>query len=82
MEFKDFILERFSPIVMVISSPEVDVMVGEANGLTVPDLLRPHGFLRHLSGESTDTPLKLIGFRYPRKWSASFASLSYRHSLL
>lgn len=53
MEFKDFILERFSPVVMVISSPDVDAMVGEANGLTVPDLLRPHGFLRNLSGEST-----------------------------
>ncbi len=50
MELKEFIMERFSPVIMVISSPEVDAMVGGANGLTVPDLLRPHGFLRHLSG--------------------------------
>eukprot|EP00884_Botryococcus_braunii_P008616 jgi/Botrbrau1/17756/Bobra.0127s0015.1 len=56
MELKEFILERFSPVVMVISSPEVDAMVGGANGLTVPDLLRPHGFLRHLSA-----PVRTVG---------------------
>jgi hypothetical protein len=59
MELKEFILERFSPVVMVISSPEVDAMVEGANGLTVSDLLRPHGFLRHLSGEfRSDTSLR------------------------
>ena len=51
MEFRDWILERLTPAVMVISSPEAESMCQEKNGLTVVDLLRPYGFLHQLSGE-------------------------------
>ncbi len=51
MEFREWILERLTPAVMVISSPEAEEMCQEKNGLTVVDMLRPYGFLHQLSGE-------------------------------
>lgn len=51
MEFREWILERLTPAVMVISSQEAEEMCQEKNGLTVVDLLRPYGFLHQLSGE-------------------------------
>ncbi len=51
MEFREWILERLTPAVMVISSQEVEEMCQEKNGLTVVDMLRPYGFLHQLSGE-------------------------------
>ncbi|KAK9916791.1 hypothetical protein WJX75_007099 [Coccomyxa subellipsoidea] len=56
MEFRDWILERLTPAVMVISSPEAESMCQEKNGLTVVDLLRPYGFLHQLS-----VPVRTVG---------------------
>ena len=52
MEFRDRLLETYSPAVMVVSSPEAEAMVQEKNGLTIVDLLRPFGYFHHLSGKS------------------------------
>ena len=51
MEFRDRLLETYSPVVMVVSSPEAEALVQEKNGLTIVDLLRPFGYFHHLSGE-------------------------------
>ena len=51
MEFRDRLLETYSPVVMVVSSPEAEALVQEKNGLTIVDLLRPFGYFHHLSGK-------------------------------
>lgn len=50
MEFRNWILETFTPVVMVVPSPESEAMVAEHNGLTIVDMLRPYGYFHHLSG--------------------------------
>lgn len=51
MELKEWIQDSFTPAVMVISSPEVEALCQESNGLNIVDLLRPFGLLQQLSGE-------------------------------
>lgn len=51
MDFREWISDRLTPAVMVVSSPEAEDMCQEKNGLSVVDLLRPYGFLHQLSGE-------------------------------
>ena len=70
MEFRNWIMERFTPVVMVVSSPEADRMCEERNGLTVVDLLRPYGFFHHLSG---------VLSAYPFLQCQSFISCYYAH---
>ncbi|BDA40386.1 probable trafficking protein particle complex subunit 8 [Coccomyxa sp. Obi] len=56
MEFREWILERLTPAVMVISSQEAEEMCQKKNGLTVVDMLRPYGFLHQLS-----VPVRTVG---------------------
>ncbi|KAK9805365.1 hypothetical protein WJX73_007226 [Symbiochloris irregularis] len=56
MDLRNWILERVSPAVMVVSSPAADAICREKNGLTVVDLLRPHGSFHHLS-----VPVRTVG---------------------
>lgn len=50
MEFRSWILETFTPVVMVVPSPEAEDLVAQNNGLTIVDMLRPYGYFHHLSG--------------------------------
>ena len=52
MDFRNWILETFTPVVMVIPSREAESLVADRNGLTIVDLLRPYGYFHHLSGMS------------------------------
>lgn len=52
MDFRSWVLENFSPVVMVVASPAVETAVQRHNGLTVTDVLRPSGYFRHLNGAS------------------------------
>ena len=54
---KEWIQTNFTPVVMVISSPECEALCQEANGLNIVDVLRPFGFLQQLSGELAPTLL-------------------------
>jgi hypothetical protein len=51
MDLREWILERVTPVVMVVSSPEAEKLCQEKNGLTVVDLLRPYGIFHQLSGK-------------------------------
>lgn len=51
MELQNWVQDRFSPVVMISSTPEAEALCQEKNGLSVADLLRPHGYFHHLSGE-------------------------------
>lgn len=51
MEMREWIQENFTPAVMVITSPEIEALCQESNGLNIVDLLRPFGYLQQLSGE-------------------------------
>ena len=53
MDFRNWILETFTPVVMVVASAEAEALVAEQNGLTIVDLLRPYGYFHHLSGTKT-----------------------------
>ena len=63
-KLKDYILERYTPSVLVLATPEAEKMCQEKNGLSVVDLLRPFGFLHHLSGEhaTVGTSLAYVSF--------------------
>lgn len=50
MEFRNWILENFTPVVMVVASAEAEALIAENNGLTIVDMLRPYGYFHHLSG--------------------------------
>lgn len=52
MDLRQWISERFAPVVMVFATPEAEEMVQVNNGLTVVEMLRPHGAFRNLSGAS------------------------------
>ncbi|KAL3147776.1 hypothetical protein ABBQ32_002510 [Trebouxia sp. C0010 RCD-2024] len=56
MDFRNWILETFTPVVMVVASAEAEAMVAEQNGLTVVDMLRPYGYFHHLS-----VPVRTVG---------------------
>jgi hypothetical protein len=51
MDFRSWVLETYTPVVMVVASPAVEAAVQQRNGLTIADLLRPSGYFHHLSGE-------------------------------
>ena len=51
MDLREWIGEQITPAVMVISSPEIEALCQESNGLSMVDLLRPFGFLQQLSGK-------------------------------
>lgn len=53
MHFRDWILETFTPVVMIVPSPEAESLVSQHNGLTIVDMLRPYGYFHHLSGMSS-----------------------------
>ena len=59
MDLREWIGEQITPAVMVISSPEIEALCQESNGLSMVDLLRPFGFLQQLSGELALTVLLL-----------------------
>ena len=50
MDFRNWILETFTPVVMVVASAEAEALIAEHNGLTFVDMLRPYGYFHHLSG--------------------------------
>lgn len=50
MDFRNWILETFTPVVMVVASAEAEALIVEHNGLTIVDMLRPYGYFHHLSG--------------------------------
>lgn len=52
MDLRLWIPERFAPVVMVFTTPEAEEMVQVNNGLTVVEMLQPHGAFRNLSGAS------------------------------
>ncbi|KAK9825400.1 hypothetical protein WJX81_000447 [Elliptochloris bilobata] len=56
MELKSWIPERFTPVVMVVTTPEAEEMVQLNNGLTVVEMLRPHGVFHNLS-----VPVRTVG---------------------
>lgn len=53
MEFRRWVLETFSPVVMVVASPALEAAVQRHNGLNVTDVLRPSGYFRHLNGATS-----------------------------
>lgn len=53
MEFRNWILETFTPVVMVMPSAEAESLVADRNGFTIVDLFRPYGYFHHLSGTPT-----------------------------
>ena len=55
-DLREWILQRFTPAVMVVSSPEAEALCQQENGLTVVDLLRPYRFLHQLSGKPMALP--------------------------
>ena len=50
MEFRNWVLETFTPVVMVMPSAEAESLVADRNGFTIVDLFRPYGYFHHLSG--------------------------------
>ncbi|KAK9823583.1 hypothetical protein WJX72_003982 [[Myrmecia] bisecta] len=56
MDFRNYITQEFTPVVMVVSSPQAEAACQQHNGLTVVDLLRPYGFFHHLS-----VPVRTVG---------------------
>ena len=50
LDFRSWVLETFTPAVMVVASPAAEAAVAGTNGLTVADVLRPSGYFHHLSG--------------------------------
>ena len=74
MEFRNWILEKFTPVVMVVPSNEAEALVAEHNGLTIVDMLRPYGYFHHLSGETLESDssrLSSLGIQ-AWKFAASF----------
>jgi hypothetical protein len=59
-KFRDYLLERYTPSVLVLATDEAEKICQEKNGLSVVDLLRPFGFFHHLSGEHATTALPNI----------------------
>ena len=49
--FVSWVLETYTPVVMVVASPAVEAAMQARNGLTITDLLRPSGYFHHLSSE-------------------------------
>eukprot|EP00191_Tetraselmis_sp_GSL018_P010607 CAMPEP_0177617484 /NCGR_PEP_ID=MMETSP0419_2-20121207/24909_1 /TAXON_ID=582737 /ORGANISM="Tetraselmis sp., Strain GSL018" /LENGTH=1191 /DNA_ID=CAMNT_0019116003 /DNA_START=216 /DNA_END=3787 /DNA_ORIENTATION=+ len=56
MDIQEWILERFSPAVMVLATPEAEAMCQEKNGLSVTDMLRPYGTIHNIS-----VPVRTVG---------------------
>ncbi|DBA74127.1 hypothetical protein WJX77_012500 [Trebouxia sp. C0004] len=56
MDFRNWILDTFTPVVMVLPSPEAEALVAQSNGLTIVDMLRPYGYFNHLS-----VPVRTVG---------------------
>jgi hypothetical protein len=52
MDVRAWALNRYTPVVMVVCSPEADTMCQEKNGLSVVDMLRPYGVLHNINGEN------------------------------
>lgn len=53
MDFRNWILDTFTPVVMVMSSAEAESLVADRSGLTIADLFRPYAYFHHLSGTPT-----------------------------
>ena len=58
MDLRSWIPERFTPVVMVITTPEAEEMVQLSNGLTVVEMLRPQGAFHNLSGTALQAIVK------------------------
>ena len=58
MDLRSWIPERFTPVVMVITTPEAEEMVQLSNGLTIVEMLRPQGAFRNLSGAILQATVK------------------------
>ncbi len=56
---KDYILERYTPSVLVLATAEAEAICQEKNGVSVVDLLRPFGFFHHLSGKHANLHSKI-----------------------
>ena len=66
MDFRNWIMEAFTPVVMVVSSAEAEASVAQHNGLTIVDMLRPYGFFHHLSGmlsRTINSTMQLVKLR-------------------
>ena len=50
MDFRNWILETFAPVVMIVPSPGPDTLIAKHNGLTMVDALRSYEYFHHLSG--------------------------------
>ena len=72
MDFRNWILESFTPVVMVVASAEAEALVAEQNGLTIVDMLRPYGYFHHLSGMRSKNTNSIICCR---KKAAPFPTL-------
>ena len=73
MEFRNLILDTFTPVVMVIPSPEAEALVAQNNGLTIVDMLRPYGYFHHLSGGCISFHDPDATRSFARNWPAMIA---------
>jgi len=69
-DFKNYILSRYTPSVLVLATAEADRICQEKNGLSVVDLLRPFGFFHHLSGEHATLFIRPDPTTSPSLWGA------------
>lgn len=50
MDIREWALSRFTPVVMVMATPQAEAVCQEKNGLSVTDMLRPYGAVHNISG--------------------------------
>lgn len=67
-----FVSEHITPVVMVICSPEVDRVCAKS-GLTLAQMLRPCGYLRHIDG-APDPSRRLLSSSRGRLTTSSLCS--------
>ena len=74
MDFRNWILDRVTPVIMIVPSPEAEALVAQNNGLTIVDMLRPYGYFRHLSGGCTCFHVSNATRSFARRnWPAAIA---------
>lgn len=65
MEFKEYIVKNFAPVVAILTSPETEQSCQEATGGSLADLLRPFASLTGLSGKTSPLPSLLLYYFSP-----------------
>ena len=78
MEFREYIVKHFAPVVAVLASPEAEKSCQDAAGLSLAELLRPFASLRGLSGE---IPFPMMPFRDDQAASRSLKRIEDQEPL-